>query len=71
MSSSKKLRKLSRKIPDNNPAFSSLIRERLLYPRGVLELLKGTRLFSDHIDKALGDIDFLIVKADTFKNRTR
>ena len=33
---------------------------RLEYPKGVLEVLKGTRLFGSMVDEALEDIEYLM-----------
>jgi hypothetical protein len=40
------------------------IKERLVFQRGVLLLLKETRLFGPMIEKALEDLDFVIEQID-------
>ena len=38
-------------------------KEKLSFPRGVLVLLKDTRLFGPQVEQAIEDIDYLIEKA--------
>lgn len=38
------------------------VREKLLFPRGVLSILKDTELFGPMIDQAIKDLDDLLKK---------
>ncbi len=40
------------------------VKDRLMFPRGVLCLLKETELFGPIIEKAIEDIDYLIKKME-------
>ena len=40
------------------------IRDKLLYPRAVLELLRQTDLFGEELKQALRDIDYVIEQID-------
>ncbi len=37
-----------------------MLKEKLLYPKAVLELLRATRLFGPQIDEAIDDLDQLL-----------
>ena len=41
---------------------SENVREKLLFPRGVLSILKDTVLFGSLVDKAIEDLDDLLRK---------
>ncbi len=40
------------------------VRDRLVFSRGVLALLRDTELFGPMLDKAIEDLDFVIEKAE-------
>jgi len=51
-------------VDDSTENILTEIKERLAFQRGVLLLLKETRLFGPLIEKAVEDLDFVMEKLD-------
>lgn len=50
---------------------SNQLKDKLLFPRGLLTLLNDTNLFGPLVEKAIEDIDFLIELSETGGERSK